>query len=202
VDSVTGEKRRKRRGLSDEEVAKLLSVAPPERAIVYRLALAVGLRRSELEELRWGDLGLTAIPSYIQLRAEATKARRGDRLLLPPSLATDLRSQKPKGADDGDRALAVPSLDRWKADIAAAGIPWKDGLGRQADFHGGTRKTLCTRMHRAGVPLAAAMRVMRHTDAKLTMVDYTDDGQLGQFTLPEIPATLAKVDAQPNAQVS
>ena len=50
-------------------------------------------------------------------------------------------------------------------------------------------------MHKAGVPLAVAMRRMRHTDARLTLVDYTDAEQIGAeaAVLPEVPAaTLAE----------
>ena len=45
--------------------------------------------------------------------------------------------------------------------------------------------------------LALAMRKMRHTDAKLTMVDYTDDEGLGMeaATLPEVPAAPAATPA-------
>jgi hypothetical protein len=46
-------------------------------------------------------------------------------------------------------------------------------------------------MHRGNVPLAVAMRVMRHTDARLTMVDYADDGQLAGEALPEILGPIA-----------
>jgi hypothetical protein len=52
-------------------------------------------------------------------------------------------------------------------------------MGRQADFHGGTRKTLCTRMNCGGIPLAAAMKIMRHTGARRTLVDSTDDDPMG-----------------------
>src|SRR6185437_6217305 len=89
----------------------------------------------------------------------------------------------------------VASLEDWKADLQAAKIPYKDEMGRQADFHGVTRKTLCTRLHRNGVPLAVAMRIMRHTDARLTMVDYADDAQLSadEALLPEpLPAIPAE----------
>jgi integrase len=178
VSKVEGEKRRTRRALSDEQVAALLGVAG-DRAIVYRVAMGIGLRRAELEALMWGDVRLNSIPAYVQLRAEATKARRGDRLDLPQSLATDLRALRPADARDNDPVFPeVPPIEQWKNDLAIAGIPYKDDMGRQADFHG-LRKTLCSRMHRAGVPLAVAMKRMRHTDAKLTMIDYTDEQQIG-----------------------
>jgi integrase len=191
VTKAEGPAKRKRRALSDEQVGRLLAAAPEGRRLVYRFALATGLRRKELRLLQWGDVRLAAIPPYVQLRAEATKARRGDKVYVPQSLAADLRSRKPEGAKDSELVFAdVPDIDTWREDLAAAGIPYKDDTGRQADFHGGTRKTLCTRLHRSGKPLAVAMRVMRHTDARLTMVDYTDDDQLAvaESLLPEVPA--------------
>jgi integrase len=189
VDKVQGEKRWKRRALTDEQVTALMSVVPAKRKMFYRVAMALGLRRLELEKLVWGDLQLLAIRPHVQLRAEATKARRGDQVPIPPTLAADLRAERPEGASDADRVFPrVPSLDWWKHDLAAAKIPYMDDMGRVVDFHAGTRKTLCTRMHRAGVPLATAMRIMRHTDARLTMVDYADDGQLGGELLPELTA--------------
>ena len=187
---VSGEKRRKRRALADEQVTALLAVAG-DRAIVYRVGLSIGLRRSEFEALVWGDLHLNAIKPYVQLRAEATKARRADALPVPQSLADDLRRSRPHDATDASKVFpTMPTIEQWKADLAAAGIVYRDDMGRVADFHGGTRKTLCSRMHRAGVPLAVAMRRMRHTDAKLTMVDYTDDAAIGMEAgvLPELAA--------------
>ena len=53
-------KKRKRRALTDEQVGKLLAAAAPGRAVVYRVALAAGLRRSELSALKWGDMGIAA----------------------------------------------------------------------------------------------------------------------------------------------
>jgi integrase len=190
VCKVEGPKVRKRRALSDEEVAGLLQAAPTERRLPYRLALASGLRRDELDKLKWGDCRVNATKPYLALRSEATKARRGDRIPLPLTLAEDLRTAKPAEASDNDPVFpdGVPPIELWKEDLTKAQIPYKDAMGRQADFHGGTRKTLCTRMHRNGVAPALAMRIMRHTDIRLTMVDYTDDEQLGTdaAVLPEV----------------
>jgi integrase len=193
VAKVDGPAKRKRRALSDEQVAQLLAVAAADRAIVYRTALATGLRRTELRLLLWGDLHLAAIRPYVQLRAEATKARRGDKAYLAQTLAADLRARKLDGVKDSEKVFGeVPDIETWRADLVAAGIPYKDDMGRQADFHGGTRKTLCTRLHRSNVPLATAMRVMRHTDSRLTLVDYTDDEQLAvaEACLPEVAAAV------------
>jgi hypothetical protein len=45
-----------------------------------------------------------------------------------------------------------PTIDDWWTDLAAAKADVKDDMGRKADFHVGTRKTLCIRMHRSSVP--------------------------------------------------
>lgn len=205
IARAEGEKRRKRRALTDEQVVALLAVAGVDRSLVYRVGWTTGLRRSEIDDLQWGDVRLSAIRPYIQLRAEATKARRGDRLELQGSMADALRTLRPVDVKDNARVFpdGVPPIEQWKDDLKAAGIPYKDEMNRQADFHGGTRKTLCNRLHRAGVPLAVAMRRMRHTDAKLTLVDYCDDDQLGgeSALLPELlgiakqPAVLPVVSA-------
>lgn len=111
---------------------------------------------------------------------------------LPQLLAEELRKAKPDGAGEGDQVFPrVASLDRWKGDLKAAGIPYVNGLGRRADLHAGTRKTLCTRLNRAGRPPAEAMQIMRHTSIKLTMVDYTDAEQIGADPLPEIEAAVS-----------
>ncbi len=61
----------------------------------------------------------------------------------------------------------------FKKDLAAAGIPFMDALGRQADFHS-LRHTFGTNLSRAGVLPRVAMELMRHSDLRLTMKGYTD----------------------------
>lgn len=192
VGKVDGEKRRKRRALTEEQLMNLLAVAP-DRALVYRFGIASGLRRQELEDLVWGDIRLNAINPYVKLRAEATKARRADRVDLAPTLAQALRDVKPAKAKDSDRVFdEVPSIVQWRDDLAAAGIAYKDDMGRQLDFHGGCRQTLCTRMHTAGVPQREAMRRLRVTDPKLLNDIYADDEQLAAASSP-LPEVLPKM---------
>jgi integrase len=180
VGKVDGVARRLRRALSDDEVLALLGAVPADRALVYRFAVTTGLRRSELEALQWGDLRLASTQPYILLRAEATKSNRADKVPMPPALSVEMRKHRPAEATDKDKVFAsVPSIEIWRDDLAAAKIDYLDATGHVADFHAGTRKTLCTRMHRNNVPLAIAMRVMRHTDSRLTLADYTDEEQLG-----------------------
>lgn len=59
-------------------------------------------------------------------------------------------------------------------DLAAAGIPYQDGQGRYFDFHS-LRKCLGSFLRLAGVDPAVSMRMMRHSDIRLTMQVYNDD---------------------------
>ena len=173
VEKIWGEAQRKRRALGEDEIAKLLAAVTGERQTVYRTALATGLRRQELVDLQWGDLHLDSPTPFILLRASATKSRRGDSIPLRQDLAAELRKLKPADARDLDRVFsAVPSIDEFKADLATAKIAYKVDE-RQADFHS-LRKTFGTLLSKAGTAPRVSMELMRHTDIKLTMVNYTD----------------------------
>jgi hypothetical protein len=87
----------------------------------------------------------------------------------------------------------MPRMNTLRKDLAAAGIPFKtdDGV---VDFHA-LRVTYCTLLARAGVGLAQAQRLMRHSDPKLTANIYTrlelSDGQTAvdkiNVTVPAAP---------------
>jgi len=61
-----------------------------ERKAIYLLALRTGLRRREVEQLRWGNCYLEALHPFIQLRAAATKSRGADRAWLHYELTDQL----------------------------------------------------------------------------------------------------------------
>lgn len=71
----------------------------------------------------------------------------------------------------------IPIMYMLKKDLEVAGIPYKDRLGRQADFHS-LRHTFGTNLSLAGVLPRVAMELMRHSDLRLTMKVYTDATQL------------------------
>ena len=60
-----------------------------------------------------------------------------------------------------------------KADLKAAGIPFKDEQGRQVDFHA-LRMTADTMLGIAGVPARVRQLFMRHSDIRLTLQTYDD----------------------------
>ncbi|MFB3891140.1 MAG: tyrosine-type recombinase/integrase [Phycisphaerae bacterium] len=195
---TTGDIRRKRRALSEDELRRLLAAAPEDRRRVYLFAATTGLRRQEIADLRWYDLHLNATKPYIALRAAATKARRADCVYLRQDMAEQLRKIKP--ADESGPVFArVPSMIVFRNDLAAAGIPELDAQKRRVDFHG-LRVSLATIMARSGVSPRTAMEVMRHTDIRLTLQTYTDPQALAVAdaveSLPDLTKPAPEADAQ------
>jgi integrase len=171
------DKWRRRRALTPEQLQKFLQVCG-ERPYVYLTAALSGLRRSELADLQWGDVLLDADSPHIRLRPLANKARREDVLPINAELLELLRSIRPEGATPATPVFAsVPVMRTYKRDLAAAGIPYKDEQGRQADFHA-LRMAFGTYLQRAGVPIRTAMQLMRHSDIRLTAKVYTDPSLL------------------------
>jgi len=168
-----GTGRRARRAYTPEELERLLKVVPQEYRLVYLAAVFTGLRRAELEALEWGDVKLNAPLPFIQLRAETTKARRSDTVAIRADLAEALRNARGDAQDADNVFPRVPTIAQHKRWLGKAEIDWTDRKGRRADFHS-LRTSLGTMLNRAGVPVGVAMKVMRHTDVKLTTNVYND----------------------------
>ncbi len=148
-----------------------------ERVVVYLLALWTGLRRSELGQLEWRDVELDVLPPRLLLRAETTKAKRGDTIALHPEIADALRAFRPDDSDPDDLVVsAVPNMNVLKADLKFAGIEFQTAAGR-ADLHA-MRMSLATMLATSGVGQRIAQHHLRHTDPRLTACTYTDESLL------------------------
>jgi integrase len=146
-----------------------------ERKMVYMLAVWTGLRRNEIRQLTWGDIHLDTIPGHIVLRARTTKSKRADSLPIHEQLAGELKIWRPRNAGPGDRVVStVPHMKTLRADLALAGIAYKDEGGRYVDFHS-LRVSLSTMLAAHKVSPRAAQALMRHTDPRLTAAVYTDE---------------------------
>lgn len=164
------DRRRVRRPLSDEELARLLAVAEERgRRAWYLTAALAGLRRSELIRLTWASVDLEG--GVLTIRDG--KAKREDLVPLHPELLEELKRVRPAGAKPSDRVFPkeVTNVTR-KRDFERAGIELVDERGRVADLHG-LRATLGTRLARAGVAPQVAQRLMRHADYRTTLQHYT-----------------------------
>ncbi len=191
VPKTTTKLEKKRRALSVAECRRLLAAAPPERALVYRVLLCTGLRRGEASEIRWAHVHLDVANPYIELPAPITKSGKAELVPLIGEAAEALCRHR-DGARDKDRVFdAIPSMELFRTDLAAAGIEEEDARGRRVVVHS-LRHSLATMLAQSQVPPAIAMKIMRHRDIRLTLEAYTDEGLLpiaaAMSSLPSLTA--------------
>jgi len=173
-----GQKKRVRRAFTDEELQKLVKCSGP-RGIIYFTAARTGLRQEELRQLKWGEINLEApVPNMI-VRAETAKNKKQESVCLVPEIVEALSAYRPAGWSSSDAVFpkGIPRASRLKVDAERNGIAYRDEQGRYADFHA-LRYTWATFLQRNGVAQRFAMKLMRHSDIKLTSKVYTDETQL------------------------
>ncbi len=177
--------RRKRRWISDDEVRRLLEatengpehhgMSGRERRLLYILALQTGLRANELKSLRVSAFDFTANPATVRIESADAKGRRSDDLILRPETAGEIRAMLDEKEPQEAAFHAPPSThtaEMLRLDLKAAGVPYTDASGRDADFHS-LRHTFITNLSRAGVHPSVAQKLARHSDIKMTMKYYT-----------------------------
>lgn len=182
-----GEPTRERRALSREELDRLVAAAPQRRGVAYLVAATAGVRRSELGALRWADVDLDA--ATLRVRATTAKNRREAIQPLPPGTVAALRAWRGL-RQPADRVFDhVPSTKGLRADLKRAGLAYTNAAGT-CDFHA-LRVTYATMLAKAGVSLAQAQRLMRHSDPKLTAMVYTklriEDGHEAVGRIDSVP---------------
>ena len=167
------DRRRVRRDVSDDELARLMVVARKRgRLCWYLAAYLAGLRRSELMKLRWADVDLEARTLVVP----DGKAKREDVLPVHPQLAAELEQLRPPEAHPRDLVFPDPiSNKQRRRDFQEAGIPLVDEAGRFADLHS-LRSSLATRLARQGVSPQICRQVMRHANYEVTLEHYTKLG--------------------------
>lgn len=210
----SGDRRRVRRAMSDEEFAVLLVNTPIEnrgvyRRSVYRMAFWTGLRRNELKQIAWSDVDPDQ--QSLRVRREVGKAKREDFIPLRSEMIAELESIKPKDAKLNDPIFGtLPRITTFHGDCCRAREAWVnqassdkereerrqttflaryDTEGRQLDLHC-LRTTLGTRMAKNRITPQIAQRIMRHSDVRITMEHYNDlrmsDDSAAMEGLPEL----------------
>ena len=163
-----GHQKRVRRAFTQNELQRLISRAPEERALVYHAAAFTGIRRGELETITWRDIQLDTDVPHIVIQAKHAKNKRTETIPLHPDLVEKLRAKKLKSPTLP--VFEVPKrMTHFKRDLDTANIPYLDEDGRQADFHA-LRHTFATMLHAGGANQAVTMQAMRHSDPRLTAV--------------------------------
>jgi len=217
------DRRVQRRALSSDEISWLLSVTEesrerggltgPERAVLYRLAIETGLRRSELASLTRRSFDLNGKKPSVTVHAASSKNRRESHLPLRPEMVSLLRSHLATKLPDVP-AFRIPTrtAEMIQADLAAARSYWiaqassdqdiadreaseflvaHDGLGRIIDFHA-LRHTTGSLLASSGVHPKTAQGVMRHSTITLTMDRYTHTHQDAERAAVESLPSFAK----------
>jgi len=216
--NVATDRRHDRRALSDDELARLIATAErgaawtwrvgctrrriggralalsgPDRAMLYRLAVATGFRAGEIASLTPASFDLDADPPTITVEAAYSKRRRQDVQPVAGELA-DLLGPWLEGRPDGAPVFAMPGKPAamMQADLQAARGAWlaeavsdedrerrerlsvlayRDGAWRVADFHA-LRHTFVSRVVQSGASVKVAQELARHSTPTLTIGRY------------------------------
>jgi integrase/recombinase XerD len=153
------------------------SLAGPDRAMVYYVAFYTGFRLNELAVLRPEDFRVDGGSPCVVLSAKSTKNKKEARQYLPAHVADRLTAYlagKGGGPVWGHARNFFGGLKAagvLRRDLAAAGIPFETADGR-VDFHA-IRASYITALAVAGVPLAHAQKMARHSDPRLTSNVYS-----------------------------
>ncbi|MGO9600989.1 MAG: tyrosine-type recombinase/integrase [Isosphaeraceae bacterium] len=172
------DRRHDRRTISLDELQRLIEAAErgprhvrmtgPMRALCYRLAVATGLRFSEIASIRPESFDWKA-PS-VTVAAGYTKNGEPAILPLPRDLADDLAAYGatlPPGMPVFPMPRRGRGAEMLRIDLAAAGIPYRDAAGLVFDFHA-LRCETATLADQAGISPRVVQRMMRHSTLELT----------------------------------
>jgi integrase len=169
--------RHERRTIALDELQRLIDAAHvgkpyksmmgPMRALCYRLAVASGLRYSEIgsikpESFNWDECTVTIQAAYAKNGQTAA-------LPIPPDLAADLKPYVATKAP-GERIFPLPhdkGAAMLRVDLKTAKVPYRDAARRVFDFHS-LRCELATLADAAGVSPRVVQRMMRHSKLEMT----------------------------------
>lgn len=192
--SEESDRRRVRRALTQEEMARLLAATesgPDEylygptrskhqripmtgldRAMLYRVAMGTGFRADELRSLTSESFHLGDQPT---VTCAAAYTKNGKLAVQPITRAlADVLAPYLKGKPQGLPALIVPvqTAEILKRDLGRAGIPYKDSAGRVVDFHA-LRHSYITHLVMSGMNPKIVQKLARHSTITLTLDRYT-----------------------------
>ena len=206
--------RHERRTLAAAEFGQLISAAEQstevvrelsgtDRAMLYTVAAASGLRASEIASPTVESLMLDREPPFIIVEATDSNRRKREEQPIPTWLADQLRVWLAKRPSQ--TVLTIEPQKLWpgswrrhaaemlRSDLAAAEIFYRDDADRVFDFHA-LRHQYISNLAAAGVHPSVAQGLARHSSIDLTMNRYTHValhnvvGAVESLSAPEKPA--------------
>jgi integrase len=196
--NVAVDRRHDRTAFEIEEVQRLLAAAykgperygmsGPERALLYRLTVETGLRRSELKNLKVSSFDFGK--GVVVVAAVSSKHRREDTLPLRTETMEELKAfftgKLPSAKAFGGRYkrltdktalmiqedLAATAETDSSGNVTKDAISYTDSAGRFRDFHA-LRHTCGSWLAAMGVHPKTIQTIMRHGDINLTMSRYS-----------------------------
>jgi integrase len=181
--STEADRRRERRAIPLEQVAKLIEatakgpivegVSGLERSLIYRACISTGLRAKESRRMQVQDLVLKGqiVGIWSSARTAKNKQQRRSLQTISGALAERLLEHV-KGKLSTDAVFKVPhnTARMLRADLERAGIPYKLE-GRVFDFHA-LRHQSGAFLVAAGLDVKTVQKHMRHSTAALTLDTY------------------------------
>lgn len=132
-----------RRALTVEEVQRLISIAGTSKLKAgYMLAVYCGLRRNEINTLKWSDLHLDEKTPFLIVRSVNTKNSKIANIPIIEPLRDFLTAYSIECNNNEFVTGRLPRMRDMLTNWEKAGIPYKDSLGRIANFHC-LRRILC-----------------------------------------------------------
>jgi integrase len=175
------ERRGSARVAEPREVEALLSVLPPHHRVLWSAAVYTGLRRGELQALRWSAVDLEAGIVRVERSWDrvagsvAPKSRSGERSVpIPGALGDELRAQRLRQGGGGEGFVFSITGERPfdpSNALRAARRVWRSAGLSPLGFHQ-CRHTYASLMIAAGVNAKALSAYMGHSSITVTLDRY------------------------------
>lgn len=176
------DRRRIRRAIDVEDVLNLIDAAEQgptragmssaDRAMLYRVATATGLRFGSLMSMTRESFIVNTPAPFVRVVARFVKSRKAREIPLRADLVDLLRPWL-AGKKQGERvwhlSRGVRFMDAFRADLKAAGIAYQDEAGHFFDFHAQRNQFITAIVRSAG--LKVAQDLAGHSTPALT-ADY------------------------------
>ena len=211
--NVAADRRHVRRSLTKVELTRLIRATEdgvpfmgldgPTRALCYRVAASTGLRAAEIRSLTVASFHLDGEGPRIACKAGYTKNGESADQPIPQALAGDLGrwlAEKPEGTNVFPLPRETAIMIR--ADLKAAGIPYRDADGGVADFHS-LRAVYATHLISGGASVKTTQHLLRHSTPTLTIGTYCKlDVHDVKGAVDRLPSLTSRADPQPEAMLA